>query len=1178
MDEIAAQKLVQKTLEAPFDKDRFVYLVKNILNRVEDAPFTYQGKYIFADFADSIKLCERVGKYRDPNDSDKHIDILIVHLQRGISLERARTMQRNYVAKYLNGSRGDVLRDAALVAFVAPNSDDWRFSFVKMEYRFDETGKVREELTPARRCSFLVGTNEHSHTAQSCLLPVLSGDEADPTLKDLEDIFSVERVTKEFFEKYRDLFLDLEEALGTIVERDAEVKADFEAKGVNTVDFAKKLLGQIVFLYFLQKKGWFGVARGGEWGAGSKHFLRELFEKKHGDYDNFFNDILEPLFYEALRLERPDDYYSRFNCRIPFLNGGLFDPLGDYDWVNTDILLPNELFSNAHKTKEGDSGNGVLDIFDRYNFTVKEDEPLEKEVAVDPEMLGKVFENLLEIKDRKSQGTYYTPREIVHYMCRESLTHYLAAELDGRVKKDEIETLLKYGEAVVENDSRVIGEGRETQRYAFRLPQDVREHAALIDEKLDTLRVCDPAVGSGAFVVGMMNEVVRTRNALATYLGDAKERTPYHFKRHAIQNCLYGVDIEPSAVEIAKLRLWLSLIVDEEKREAIQPLPNLDYKIVRGDALLGVEKNLFNNHFVRELERLKPLYFDETSVSKKEGYKKQIDDLIGKITNGRTEFDFEVYFSEVFHEKKGFDVVIGNPPYIQLQKDRGKLGRLYKDAGFTTFTATGDIYQLFYEKGCQLLTPQRGLIAYITSNSWLKAQYGRSTRRYFVEQHTPLQLLEIGKDVFENAIVDTNILIARSGKSDAICKAVDMDRLPDKAFPPEENLWGQLRPREERPWSALSAIEQSIMDKMEAIGTPLKEWNVSINYGIKTGYNDAFIIDDETKEALVAADPNSADIIKPVLRGRDIQRYQAQWAGLWLIDTHNGYDDVSAINIEDYPAIKNHLDKFYPNLEKRYDKGKTPYNLRNCAYHEDFEKEKLVWMDLTEHGRFAYDAEGMFCVNTAFMMSGQAIKYLCAILNSRLITWFMGNTALNSGMGVTRWIRSSVETIPIPKISADRDDLIATIVDYIIYLKKQSSTDSLMVKYFEQIIDGLVYEIYLTDELHRAGKYFFKPLRDEQLPSIEEITGDKMSALRAIFKRLFDRKRPVRKNLFFFDSLEIIRTIEGKEELKVQHRPERDPLLALAGTLTCDVTDIGERHDEYIGQALVKEMRGVDNE
>ncbi len=225
-------------------------------------------------------------------------------------------------------------------------------------------------------------------------------------------------------------------------------------------------MGQIVFLYFLQKKGWFGVERDKEWGSGSKHFLRELFEKKHGNYKNFFNDILEPLFYEALRLERPGDYYSRFNCRIPFLNGGLFDPLGDYDWWNTDILLPNDLFSNNRKTKEGDIGDGILDIFDRYNFTVKEDEPLEKEVAVDPEMLGKVFENLLEVKDRKSKGTYYTPREIVHYMCQESLVNYLATELEGKTSKEDIETLIKYGEAVVEHDSRVASEGCETERYS----------------------------------------------------------------------------------------------------------------------------------------------------------------------------------------------------------------------------------------------------------------------------------------------------------------------------------------------------------------------------------------------------------------------------------------------------------------------------------------------------------------------------------------------------------------------------------------------------------------------------------------------------------------------------------------------------------------------------------------
>jgi len=385
MEKTAAQKRVKKTLQSSFNKEHFVYLIRNILNYIEEAPFTYKGNFIFDDFADSIKLVERIGKYKGPN--EKLIDILVVHLKKETSLERARTKQRNFVAKYLKGSRGGVLKDAALVAFVSPGGDDWRFSLVKMEYKFGDKGKIEEEFTPARRYSFLVGKNENSHTAQSRLWRLMD-DKVAPTLQDLEDAFSVEKVTKEFFEKYRELFLRLNDALDEVVKQDPKVRADFEKKNVKTIDFAKKLLGQIVFLYFLQKKGWFGVKRGNEWGSGSKHFLRELFEKKHGDYKNFFNDILEPLFYEALRLERPGDYYSRFDCRIPFLNGGLFDPLGDYDWWNTDILLPDNIFSNDRKTKEGDNGDGVLDIFDRYNFTVREDEPLEKEVAVDPEMLG----------------------------------------------------------------------------------------------------------------------------------------------------------------------------------------------------------------------------------------------------------------------------------------------------------------------------------------------------------------------------------------------------------------------------------------------------------------------------------------------------------------------------------------------------------------------------------------------------------------------------------------------------------------------------------------------------------------------------------------------------------------------------------------------------------------------
>ena len=319
-------------------------------------------------------------------------------------------------------------------------------------------------------------------------------------------------------------------------------------------------------------------------------------------------------------------------------------------------------FLQQPKDQRSDTGDGILDIFDRYNFTVKEDEPLEKEVAVDPEMLGKVFENLLEVKDRKSKGTYYT-RGKSCTICAKSLANYLATELEGKASKEDIETLIKYGETVVSTTAAWQARGADRE-ILLQAPPGVRKHAKLIDEKLASIRVCDPAVGSGAFPVGMMNEIIRTRNALTPYIGKDGERTPYHFKREAIQNCLYGVDIDPGAVEIAKLRLWLSLVVDEEERDNIQPLPNLDYKIVQGNSLLSVEKNLFNAALFSKLEELKPLYFNETSASKKQEYRNQIDELISQITNGHKDFDFEVYFSEVFHEKKGFDVVIANPPYL----------------------------------------------------------------------------------------------------------------------------------------------------------------------------------------------------------------------------------------------------------------------------------------------------------------------------------------------------------------------------------------------------------------------------------------------------------------------------------------------------------------------------------
>jgi hypothetical protein len=789
MDKQQAQNIIRETFENSFDKNRFIGFIKNLLNHIDEAPFIYQGNYIPEKFRQYIKSLERIGKF---SDGDHTLDILIITLQKETSLERARTMQRNFIAWYLNGSRGDQLKDAALVAYVSPDHADWRFSLVKMDYKFEktETGrvKVKEEFTPARRWSFLVGAHEKSHTAQSRLVKILANDDHAPTLKELETAFDIETVTKEFFLKYRELFIRTKEALDNVVAKDPKVKVDFDAKGVDTVNFAKKLLGQIVFLYFLQKKGWFGVGRDDNWGTGSREFLRHLFVKRHGDYQNFFNEILEPLFYEALRIDRShdDDYYSRFNCKIPFLNGGLFDPIGNYDWEHTDIHLPNDLFSNTRKTKEGDVGDGILDVFDRYNFTVREDEPLEKEVAIDPELLGKAYEKFNAIrpdnfaefifamksgkkgeenKFNKKFGVYYTPREIVHYMCKQSLINYLYTQaeskgLSSEIQKQDIEDLIEVGELITEHEATALikeeniksGIQKSTE-YTALLSEGIRENATEIDRWLENITVCDPAVGSGAFPVGMMNEIVRARNVLSVYL-DNGDRNDYEFKRRCIEHSLYGADIDPGAVEIAKLRLWLSLVVDEEDIKNIKPLPNLDYKIVCGNSLLGVEKNLFNNQLFEELERLKPLYFDETNPTKKQAYKKQIDDLINQITNGHTEFDFEVYFSEVFHTKGGFDVVIANPPYVSTKgRDEIDKSLLKKYYGFAD-----DLYSHFYFKSSEILKDKIGHICFISSKTFWTIQTKRNLREMLLKNKI-VELYDTANP-FE-AMVDTCVIIVQ---------------------------------------------------------------------------------------------------------------------------------------------------------------------------------------------------------------------------------------------------------------------------------------------------------------------------------------------------------------------------------------------------------------------------------
>jgi len=1172
MDKKQAQQLIQQLFTEPFDRERYQHFLHNFLNKIEPGSRGgkhYTGNLIPEAFNQHVTQYWCLGKYVDPDGEE--LDLLVVEVKTFTKLERARTALRSFAVNRLKQFE----KSASLIAFYAKddNGADWRFSFVKIEHEAykDEKGKVKlkQELTPAKRHSFLVGVHENSHTACKQLLPVLTMDYADPRIEEIEAAFSIEKVTEEFFDQYKALFQKLAEQL----KKQKFFKHASEAETDQAVSrFAKKLLGQIVFLYFLQKKGWLGAARGKKWGEGSKNFMRERYDRIAKAGDSYYHDFLQFLFYEALACERKgqDDpgYYERFQCRVPFLNGGLFE--SDYDWQKVTIDLPNSLFHNDEKTKAGDTGTGILDVFDRYNFTIKEDEPLDKEVAVDPEMLGKVFENMLEVTERKSKGAFYTPREIVHYMCQESLIHYLdnrlnsyatsyqefdspqtslfanttskgqlkltAEHQDVKVPKEDIETLIRKGHLALENDTRVLSKGKETETYKFQLPEAVRKYAKEIDVALADIKVCDPAIGSGAFPVGLLHEIVNARLALAPHSGNGK--TAYDLKRHAIAESIYGVDIDASAIDIARLRLWLSLIVDEEDYGTIAALPNLDYKIVQGDSLVGFPEN-WQSTAADKIEKLKEDFFVATDHDKKAALKAQIDNEIRKRMAGskssfgyQVDFDFRLMFSEVWHKKGGFDVVIGNPPYVQIQNFSGQqVQKDWEAQNYESFTKTGDIYCLFYEKGYRLLK-DKGALAFITSNKWMRAGYGEKLRRFFLGKVTIDQLIDFGDSpIFSEATTYTNILLFEKGQQEITPNAWDLSSAYRKATSLarmlEENPAGAALFNEDS-FVIASAKMAAIKQQIEAVGTPLKDWDISINYGIKTGFNEAFIIDGKKKDELIAADPKSAEIIKPILRGRDIKRYRVDFANLWLINTHNGYGKVPPIDVNKYPAVKAHLDQHWDKLKKRQDKGKTPYNLRNCAYVDDFAKEKIVWLEMSPKPNFAFSVNEDFVLNTSYILTGNHLKWLLAILNSEIMDCYFPMVATDVRGKTRRYIKQYVELLPI----LERQNAYAGFLDlFVVYAELAKSKDQkLHSTYFEQLIDGLVYELYFPDELKAAGKAIV-PHLGEQTPIIDEMSDEeKLAIIQREFDRLYDPRHPVRNVIETLDSVEVVRTI--REALK----------------------------------------------
>ena len=778
------------------------------------------------------------------------------------------------------------------------------------------------------------------------------------------DAFNVQPVTEAFFEDYKAAYDAAVELLaGQLEKQDAE-------------QFTQTLFNRLLFIHFVSRKGWLRF-------NGNADYLNALWQDYQASPNetNFYLHRLSHLFFaglnnpQSLDLMRDNPVMYSAIGNVPFLNGGLFEPTQlDDQAANSVFTVPDEAIAQL-----------LTDLFNRYNFTVMEATPLDTKVAVDPEMLGKLFEET--VNERHSNGAYYTPRPVVAFMCREAIKGYLAGkEIDG------------------------LDDAKIADLVDDRNPDAITPQQALeIANAASTMKALDPACGSGAFLLGMLQEILALNDSL--FRAGHTPESLYRQKLGIITNNIYGADKDGLAVSTAMLRLWLSLAVDYDGEGPPDPLPNLDLKLVVGDAIAGPDPKGMQADFTQAsilASSLRSDIVDYTTAHKpaeKRELKQRIDDTKTQLRNqlkgvapaGTVEWRID--FADVMQEG-GFDVVIANPPYVQLQRNGGELGKLYQKVGYATFARTGDIYQLFYERGCQLLKPDHGILAYITSNSWLKAEYGKTTRRYLAERHTPTLLLEMGKDVFDEAIVDTSVLLLRQGPSDnhddQAVRAVDIDHLEDNVFPPPAEQWGSTRPSGDAPWSILSKTEQSIMDKMLAVGTPLKEWDIAINYGIKTGFNEAFIVDNQTKEALVAADPKSAEILKPVVRGRDIRRYKAEWQSLWLITTF----PAAGIGIDDYPAVKDHLLTFgKARLEqsgKRFPDGTRSRKKTNnawyemqdtCAYHADFAKEKLLWIELVNRGRFAYDDSGLYGEATTFLLTGESIKYLCAVLNSKLIRW-----------------------------------------------------------------------------------------------------------------------------------------------------------------------------------------------
>ena len=1112
----------KEVIESRYNREAWQQLLHDI----------FRGKVSFWNRPSEVHVSSRLAKQalnlgKISLSDGESIAVYEVELTDNVNIER----NRRGIRDMLTTDWRNMGYAGAFMFCYRKNESVLRFSYVSETWGFNKQGDYEKISTDTKRYTYLLGEGRGCRTAIEQFKVLRDSKQA---LSDITAAFSVEALTKQF---YKDLFEWYQWAVepssnitfpnNTITEDDD--RDDIETKVI-------RMITRIMFVWFIKQKN---LVPDRIFDIDFLTTILKEFDPYSTTVGNYYNAILQNLFFGTLNRAIQDEdgntrkfatsnkrdvktlyrYAEMFSiseqevinlfAEIPFLNGGLFECLdktkyadGVEQCYNFDgfsrndarfadgrfkhrAVVPNNLFFEPEK--------GLISILGRYNFTIEENSPEEQQVALDPELLGKVFENLLgaynpETKEtaRNQSGSFYTPREIVNYMVDESLIAYLG-------------------------DNAFV---RSLFRADFTFDKTRTDDYQKIAEKLKAVKVLDPACGSGAFPMGLLNRMIDILERISP------DERVYDLKLSVIENCLYGSDIQSIAAQITKLRFFISLICDCEKDASkpnfgIPTLPNLETKFVSANSLIAKKKkpaqgNLFENPEIEptknELAEIRHKHFSAKSASTKHRLREKDQTLREKLAKLLSDDDnfapedakqlaawnpydqnaVSPFFDPewMFGVADGFDIVIGNPPYIQLQNNGGELAKLYENCNYSTFARTGDIYCLFYERGWQLLKKE-GHLCYITSNKWMRAGYGEKTREFFANKTNPMLLIDFaGVKIFESATVDTNILLfsKSNNKHETVCAVTNkqnkdsVKNLSD--FVQQQNSICDFNSSDS--WVILTPIEQSIKRKIEAVGTPLKDWDIQINYGIKTGFNDAFIISTEKRNEILSncktedERKRTAELIRPILRGRDIKRYGYDWANLYLIATFPSrhYD------IDKYPAVKQYLLSF--GIERLEQTGKTHVvggekvkarkktnnkwfeTQDSISYWEVFSMPKIMYPNMTKYIPFYFDEKGFYQNDKSFMITGANVAYLTAFLNSSLFKFcFLNN--FPELQGGTRELRKIFfDKIPVLKVSDEINNSFIPLLNDIQneYTKQKA-----------QRIDSMLFDLYnlTTDERKVIG-------------------------------------------------------------------------------------------------------------